>query len=364
VRPIPARFPLLLAVVVVLNLFGLVMVLSASSVEALHALGSSWFYFNRQVLWTAVGLVALLVGIKVDYHVWRRLVGPALLVSVGLLVLVLVPGFGTRVNGSLSWFRLGPLSFQPAEVVKVAVLLYTADLLARRADRMHEPGATLFPPLLVLGVVGALLMVQPDLGSSIVVVAIVMAVLFIGGVPLVPLGGVGALMGAAGGFLALSAPYRRARLLAFLHPDDTRLNEGYQLTQALVGLASGGVGGVGLGQSRAKWGFLPEAHTDFIFAVIGEELGLVGCLGVLALFAAFGALGIRVALKARDRFGTLLAGGITAWILVQAIVNIGGVVGVLPITGLTLPFVSFGGTSLLVTMGATGILLNVARQGS
>jgi len=363
-RPVPARFPLLLAVIVVLNLVGLVMVLSASSVEALHDLGSSWFYFNRQVIWTGIGLVALLVATKVDYHVWRRLVAPLLLVAFAALALLLVPGVGTRVNGSLSWYRFGPFSFQPAELVKLAVLLYTADLLARRADRVDEPHATLVPPLVVLGIAGGFLVTQPDLGSAIVVGAIVLGVLFIGGVPLVPLTGVAAASAAVGGWVALSAGYRRARFLAFLDPESSRLNEGYQLTQSLVGIASGGITGVGLGESRAKWGFLPEAHTDFIFAVIAEELGLVGCIAVVALFLTFGVLGIRVALRARDRFGTLVAGGITAWILVQALVNLGGVVGLLPITGLTLPFVSFGGSSLLVTMAAAGILLNVAKQGT
>jgi cell division protein FtsW len=212
-------------------------------------------------------------------------------------------------------------------------------------------------------VILALVMLQPDLGTTMVLGAIVLSVLFVAGVPMLPLAGVTALGGAGAVLLALWAPYRRARLLAFLHPSADPMSTGYHINQSLMGVASGQLTGVGLGESRAKYGFLPNAHTDFIFAIISEELGLLGALTVVAMFVAFAWLGTRTALRAPDRFGTLVAAGITAWITAQAIVNIGGVVGLLPITGLTLPFVSFGGTSLMVCMAATGILLNIARQG-
>ncbi|HMK12838.1 MAG TPA: FtsW/RodA/SpoVE family cell cycle protein, partial [Acidimicrobiales bacterium] len=240
----------------------------------------------------------------------------------------------------------------------------TADLLARRADRMGEVRATLSPALIVLGATGVLLMMQPDLGTAIVTVAIVMGILFIAGTPLTPLAAATALMAAAATFLTMSTPYRRARVLAFLHPSEDPLNRGWQTLQSLVGIASGGLAGVGLGASRAKWGFLPEAHTDFIFAIIGEELGFVGCLVVVGLFVAFGMLGLQIARRAPDRYGMLVAAGVTTWVLVQAFVNMGAVVGLLPITGLPLPFVSFGGSALITTMAATGLLLNIARQGS
>ena len=365
-RPVavPGRFVGLLAVVVVLNLIGLVMVLSASSVSALHDYGSSWLYFNRQAMWTVLGFVALFVTLRIDYHFWRRLTPLALLIGFALLVVVLLPGVGLTVNGSRSWLGHGSWRMQPAELMKLALLLYTADLLARRADRMGEVRATLWPALIVLGAAGGLLMLQPDLGTAIVTAAIVLGVLFIAGTPLRPLAAATALMAGAATFFTMSTPYRRARVLAFLHPSEDPLNRGWQTLQSLVGVASGGLAGVGLGASRAKWGFLPEAHTDFIFAIIGEELGFVGCLVVVGLFVAFGLLGLQAARRAPDRYGMLVAAGVTVWVLVQAFVNMGAVVGLLPITGLPLPFVSFGGSALVTTMAGTGLLLNIARQGS
>jgi cell division protein FtsW len=205
-------------------------------------------------------------------------------------------------------------------------------------------------------------MLQPNLGTTILLGAIVLSLLWVAGTPMLPLTGLAAAGAVLATGLALWAPYRRARVLAFLDPMADYQNGGYQNVQSLVGIASGGITGTGLGESRAKWGFLPEAHTDFIFAIIGEELGMVGALTVVALFVALALLGVRTALQAPDRFGMLLAAGITTWILVQAFVNMGAVVGVLPITGVPLPFVSSGGSSLIFTMAATGLLLNVARQ--
>jgi cell division protein FtsW len=228
---------------------------------------------------------------------------------------------------------------------------------------MADHRVTMRPILVVSGAVVVLMMLQPDLGSTIVLGSVVLGVLFVSGVPLLPLTVVTAVGAAASLALALSRPYRRARLLSFLHPSADPGNTGYQGNQSLMGVASGRLTGVGLGESRAKYGFLPNAHTDFIFAIVSEELGLLGAMTVVFLFLAFAFFGTRAALAAPDRFGTLVAAGITAWVLTQAFVNVGGVVGVLPITGLTLPFVSFGGTSLIISMAATGILLNIARQG-
>jgi cell division protein FtsW len=346
----------------VLNIIGLVMVLSASSVQALQESGSTWTYFLRQAIWLALSTVALVTTARVDYRHWRRLALPFLAITGVLLVVVLHPAIGVEVNGARSWFDFGPLRLQPSELAKLALLLFCADLLARRAHRLTDSRLTLRPVLLVGGAVAGLVLVQSDLGAAIVIGAIAVSVLFLAGIPLARLGAVLGLATAGFLFMALRESYRRERLLVFLHPGADPLDSGYQITQSLTGVASGGLFGVGLGASRAKYGFLPNAHTDFIFAIIGEELGLIGAVLVVGLFLTFAVLGVRAALAAPDRFGMLVAGGITAWLLTQALVNIGGVLGLLPITGLTLPFISFGGSSLVVTMAATGILLNIARQ--
>ena len=356
-------FVLLGASVTILLVTGVVMVLSASSVQALKELGSSWSLFVRHLTWLTIGAVALVVTVSVDYRRWRTLALPLLVVSAGLLVLVLVPGLGLEVNGARSWIGVGSLTLQPSEIAKLALILFVAELLSRRSAAIADSRLTLRPVLVVAGVIALLVMLQPDLGTTMVLGALVLALLYVGGVPLMKLGATAAIGGGMALFLALRKDYRRDRLLAFLDPSADPERIGYQITQSLTGVASGRLTGVGLGASRAKWGFLPNAHTDFIFAIIGEETGLVGALVVVALFLSFAVLGVRAALHAPDRFGTLVAAGITAWVVSQALVNIGGVVGLLPITGLTLPYVSFGGTSLVVTMAATGILLNIARAG-
>jgi cell division protein FtsW len=359
----PATWYVLASIVGVLVVIGLVMVLSASSVQSEREFGSTWTYFIRQAMWATIGFVALRVVSRIDYRQWRRHIPLALAVSFVLLLVVLVPGIGTTANGARSWLVFGPIRLQPSEVVKLALLFFCADLLTRRSDKLHDHRLTLNPILVVVGVTVVLMMLQPDLGSTIVMGTIVMSVLFVAGVPLGRLAFVGSVGTAGALVLALGKTYRRNRLLAFLDPSKDPANTGYQINQSLMGVASGRLFGVGLGQSRAKWGFLPNAYSDFIFAIIAEELGLVGAALVVGLFLVFAVFGMRAALHAPDRFGTLVGAGITAWILAQAFVNIGGVVGILPITGLTLPFISFGGTSLVVTMAATGVLLNIAAQG-
>jgi cell division protein FtsW len=340
---------------------GLVMVLSASSVQALRDFGSSWVVFQRQAMWVVIGVVALALAVRTDYRRWQRPAVPLALVALGLLVVVLVPGLGVSVRGSSRWLGSGQFRIQPSEFAKLAILLFTADVLARRGAKGNVRAA-LRPILVVFGIAAFLVMGQPDMGTTLVLGCIVVALLFVGGIELRTLGG---LMGiAAGGalLLGLVESYRRARLFSFLNPWKDAGNSGYQIVQSLVGLASGHWTGLGLGASRAKWGFLPNAYTDFIFAIIGEELGLIGTLLVIGLFVAFAILGVRTALKAPDRFGALVAAGITAWVVGQALINIGAVIGVLPVTGVPLPFISFGGSSLVITMGAAGILLNIARQ--
>ncbi|HEV2993746.1 MAG TPA: putative lipid II flippase FtsW [Acidimicrobiia bacterium] len=361
--PRSGHYLLLIATVVVLNVVGIVMVLSASSVLSITTYGSAWYFFERQLIWTVLGAIAFYAALRIDYRRWRNWTQPLLFVTTAMLVLVLVPHFGIYVAGSRRWLGIGSWRFQPTELAKLALVLFAADLLTRREHDMHDWRTTLRPVLVAVVVLGGLIFLEPDLDSAVLLAVIAGAILLVAGARVRHLASISALGMGAFLVLALSASYRRARLLTFLHPSAAAANGGYQLVQSLIALGSGGVRGVGLGAGHAKWLFLPNAHTDFIFAVIGEELGLIGTLAVLGLFGAFAVLGIRAARRAPDRFGTLLATGITVWVVAQAAVNIGGVVGLLPVSGVPLPFVSFGGSALVFTMLATGILTNVARQG-
>jgi len=358
-----STYLLLVLVVAVLNVIGVVMVLSASSVQSLDSKGSAWWFFERQLLWTGLGVVGFAVASRIDYRSWRRYTVPFLGVAVVLLVLVLVPGLGLWVDGSRRWLGVGSWRMQPSEIAKLALLVYAADVLTRQHQQVGDWRKALRPLLIVFVVFAGLIMREPDLASTMVLTVILGAVLIVGGVRGRHLAVIGGAAVSAVTLFALLVPWRRARMLSFLDPWHDKSNTGYQVTQSLIALGSGGWTGVGLGASRAKWRFLPAAHTDFIFAIIGEELGLFGCSLVVGLFLVLAYLGVRAALRAPDRFGMLLAGGITAWIVGQAVINIGAVVGLLPVSGVPLPFVSFGGTALVFTMIAAGLLGNVARQG-
>jgi cell division protein FtsW len=325
------------------------------------AYGSSWYFFVRQGLWLTAGAVALLVMSRVDYHRLRALVGPLLVVTTFLLLLVLVPGFGVRVGGAQSWLGVGPLRFQPSELAKLTLLLYSADVLTRRCERVQDWRSGVRPVLTVFALLAGLIMLQPDLGTTLALTIVFLSLLWMAGTRLRHMAAITAL-GALPVAYFLSVPFRRDRLTVFLHPWDDPSVTGYQVVQSMIALGSGEWTGVGLGNGRAKWFFLPNAHNDFIFAIIGEELGMVGCASVLLLFVLFAVHGMRTALRAPDRFGQLVATGVTAWVVGQALINIGAVLSLLPVTGLPLPFVSFGGSALLITMGAVGTLLNVARQ--
>jgi cell division protein FtsW len=352
---------LLVGVVVVLNLIGVVMVLSASSVVSLTVYGSAWKVFERELMWTAVGSLAFFVAFRLDYRRWQQWALPITIIATALCAVVLLPSVGIMVGGSRRWLGVGWMRFQPSELAKLAVLLFAADLLTRRHDEIGDWRVVLRPILMVFGTLAALVYVEPDLDSTVVLALITVSVLIAGGIRLKHLGTMGAIGFAAMSVMAIAEPYRRARVFTFLHPTADASNAGYQIVQSLIALGSGGVTGVGLGAGSAKWHFLPNAHTDFVFSIIGEELGLVGCLLVLGLFVGFAVFGVVIALRATDRFGMLLAAGVTVWITAQAAINIGGVTGLLPVSGIPLPFVSFGGSSLVVTMFATGILANVGR---
>lgn len=344
---------------VCLSLLGLTMVLSASSVTSLTSTGSPWGEFTSQAMWLGLGTIILAVATVIDYQLLRRFTIPILAIAFVLLVLVLVPSLGVSVNGAQRWLKLGPVQFQPSEVAKLALVLFAADNLARSRD--VDTRRSLKPIVLVLVVFGALILLQPNLGTTIILFVIGIGALFASGVLLRHIAGLVAVSGFGAMLLAYYAPYRRDRLLAFIDPWNDPLDEGWQTIQSLVSVANGGVTGVGIGESRGKYGFLPEAHNDFVFAVTAEEFGLVGATIVVLGYVAFGITALVVARDA-DRFGALLVIGVTAWILVQAFINIGAVLGVLPITGVPLPFMSAGGTSLVTTMAGVGLVLNVARK--
>ena len=352
----------IIGIVVALNTIGLAMILSAGSVVATYEGQSTWFYFQRQGIWFLLGVLAMAVTSKIDYHIIGSKIKVLLAATFFFLVLVHVPGFGVNANGATRWVSIFGISFQPSELLKLSILIYTAKLLADRQSELSEP-RTFNAPVIIFVAAALLVMKQPDLGTVIIVGALMVIVMFLGGLPVLRLAGLVTVGAALTLAVSMAAEYRRERVFAFLNADSDPLNTGYQTFQSLVGIASGGWMGVGPGASRAKWGFLPFAHTDFIYTVIAEEMGFVGAVTVLALFIGLAAFGIRAALRCDDKFGLLLAAGISMWFLLQAFINIGTVIGVLPVTGIPLPFVSFGGTSLLVGMVAVGILLNIDRQG-
>lgn len=357
-----ALFWWLLAVVVVLNIIGLVMVLSASSVTSLEETKSAWTYFVKQLTWTVVGAGCAFGLLHVRLDSLRRIAPAFLGLCVLGLVAVHVPGLGVTANGATRWVGFGPIQIQPSELTKLALILVVADWLDRHHRYMDQERVVIRPVMMILGIVALLVMAQPNLGTTIVIAVTVFVILIAAGAPRAPLALWSVAGTAAAVVAALSSAYRRTRVLSFIDPWSDPQRAGYQLIQSRVGLATGGIFGVGLGASRAKWGFLPFAHTDFIFAIVGEELGLVGACVVIGGFIAFAVLGIQIASRADTRFGASVAVGVTTWITVQAFVNIGAVIGILPITGVPLPFLSYGGTSMMVTLAAVGLLLNVARH--
>jgi cell division protein FtsW len=349
-------------VVSVLVMLGLVMVLSASAVTEANLGHSPYRIFGKQAAWAGLGLIGLVALVKISYRRWQRLVIPITLLAVAGMAAPFAPGIGASVNGARSWIRLGPLSVQPSEFLKIAVVILTADLLTRRRDDLADRTATLFPLGAIAAVGAGLCLAQGDLGAAIVLGAIVLSVAWVGGVPATPLAGMAVAAAGAALLFIVSSPRRLNRFTAFMNIAEEKDHLAYQTYQGYLSMASGGLSGSGIGGSNAKLGYLPYAHSDFIFAVIADELGLIGTIAVIGGFVMLVALGIQTAIAAPDRFGMLLAGGIAAWFGVQAIVNIGGVVGLMPVTGLTLPFISAGGSSLFVSMLAAGLLLSVARR--
>ena len=360
--PPPGTFYAIAGVVAVLVMLGLVMVLSASAVTEANLGHSPYRVFAKQAMWAGFGLISLVLMVKISYRRWQRLVIPLTLLAIAAMAAPFAPTVGSSVNGARSWIRLGPLSVQPSEFLKIAVVILTADLLTRRREDLADRRSTLVP-LAAIAVGGAgLCLVQGDLGAAVVLGAIVFSIAWAAGVPLVPLSGMA--VAALGGALlfVVSSPRRLDRFTAFMNIAGEKDHLAYQTYQGYLSMASGGLTGSGIGGSNGKLGYLPYAHSDFIFAVIADELGLIGAVAVIGGFLMLVALGVQTAIAAPDRFGMLLAGGVATWFGVQTIVNIGGVVGFMPVTGLTLPFFSAGGSSLFVSMTAAGLLLSVARR--
>ncbi len=362
--PVLRRRPpdlILFAAVLALAGIGLVMVYSASSVVAFDRLDDSAYFLKRQAVWIALGLGAMWLARSIHYQRLRAYTTPLLLLAAVCMVAVLIPGVGRVAGGARRWIAAGPFSFQPVEIAKLALVLYLSHFATRRGAGIRDFRAGVLPPLAITAAFGLLVLRQPDMGSALLLGAVTMAVLFLAGARVLHLAAVALAAVPALAVAVLVAHYRLARVLAFLDPWRDPQGTGFHIIQSLLAFGSGGIFGVGLGASRQKFFYLPERHTDFIFAILGEELGLLGTIGLLLLFAVVAYRGWRIARAAPDRFGALLASGITASIVAQALLNMGVATGVLPVTGIPLPLVSFGGSSLIVTMMQIGTLLNISQ---
>lgn len=360
--PPPVAYYVIAVVVAVFVMLGLVMVLSSSAANEVGQGNSPYRIFGRQTMWAGLGFVALLIGLKVPYHRWRPFVMPIAILAAGAMMLPFVPGVGVTINDTRAWIHLGSVSFQPSEVLKLATLALAADLFSRRHHELHDARRSVIPLMVIAGGGASLCLVQGDFGSAVVLASIILSVAFIAGVPITYLAGLVMSGAAVLTLFVVSSPRRVNRFTSFRDVHGNRDYTSYQTYQGFLSMANGGVTGSGIGGSNGKLGYLPLAHSDFIFAVIADELGFIGSFAVVGGFALLVWFGIQVAIAAPDRFGMLLAGGIATWFGVQALVNLGGVSGLMPVTGLTLPFFSAGGTSLFVMMTASGILLNVARR--
>jgi cell division protein FtsW len=360
-RPMTS-FHLVIAVAALLTTLGLIMVLSASGVHSYDQDGSAWVIFWRQVVWTVVGLVAFYLALRVPVRVMRQTASAGFALTIVMLVLVLIPGIGKEANGSRGWFVVAGLSMQPSELAKIAFAIWGAHLLASRRMERASLREMLIPLVPAAVIALGLIVAQPDLGQTVSLAIILLGLLWYGGLPLRVF--VSSLFAAvtAAAILAMSEGYRSERVRSWLNPGADPQDSGYQARQAKFALANGGIFGDGLGQGTAKWNYLPNAHNDFIFAIIGEELGFVGALGLLCLFGLFAYTGMRVARRSADPFLRLLTATTTLWILGQTFINVGYVVGLLPITGLQLPLISAGGTATATTLLMIGMVANAARH--
>jgi cell division protein FtsW len=360
-RPL-ASYYLVLGSGLLLVGIGLVMVLSASSIDAFANSGSSFTQFQRQLMWVCIALPPMWVAVHMPVRFFRWLAYPLLLGATALLVLVLVPGVGIEVGKATRWIPVGPVTVQPSELAKLALALWGADLYARKAKLLRDWKHVVVPLLPVASLLSLLIMLEPDMGTTLALLCVVVGLLWVIGTPLRLFGAFFVVLGGILTWVAVVAPYRLLRISAWLHPEEFATAAAWQAIQGKIAVAQGGWFGLGLGASRQKWGALPNSQTDFIFAIIGEELGLVGTLVVLLLFGLLGYAGVRIAMRSTDPFCRYAAAGVTCWIVGQAVINIGVVIGLLPVTGIPLPLISFGGSSLVSTLFAIGMLAAFARH--
>ena len=343
-----------LGLVIALTVIGLIAVADASAPQALNSFNDKYYFFKQQIVWGALGLVGLFITSRIHYSFWKKIATPLFFGSLILLIAVLIPGIGQKFLGAKRWLIFGPVSVQPSEVVKLTIIFY----LAKLAEKEKSVLAFFLPPFIVAG----LIMLQPDLGTTIVVMAVAFSQILVSGMNLFYIFGALGVGVASSLLLIITSSYRRARLLTFLGQTQDPLGKDYHIRQILLALGSGGLWGVGLGASRQKYLFLPEAATDSIFAVIAEETGFLGASIVIILFLALIMTGIKIAKEAPDKFSQILAVGIISWISFQVILNVGSVVGFTPLTGVPLPFFSYGGSALTMLLVAAGILLNISRH--
>jgi len=352
----------LFGVVFVMVLFGFIMILSASSVRAFDATGDSYYYVKKQLIAAAIGFGALFFFSRTSLRTLQRFAQPAMIVVIAMLVAVLIPGIGKKAGGASSWIPVAGFQIQPSELAKLALILFTADFLAKRRKYIDDIKELVYPYGAAVLLIILLVMKQPDMGTALTICITVLVILFVGGLNLGYIIGIGSIGSIVATYFIYSAPYRLRRFTAFLNPMADPLGAGYHIRQSLIAFGSGGLFGIGIGMSRQKYFYLPAAHTDFIFAIIGEELGLLGTFFTVSLFVIFAYYGIRISLQSKSYFGRLVGAGVTSMVVLQALVNMGTVIAVLPITGIPMPFISYGGSSLVANLAAVGMLLSITAD--
>ncbi len=350
----------LFIVAIILVVIGTVMIYSSSSIIALEKYGDGYHYIKKQILFVLLGLGAMIGTSKVPYRYWAKAAYPAVLISIALLTLLIVPGFGTKVGGATRWFRAGGVSFQVSELVKIALVIFLAHYLTKKIAYVKEFSRVFMVPLVVLLIIFGLVLCQPDFGAAVIMVVVFMLMFYLAGGRIVYLAGLAATAIPVGAVLIMQESYRMQRLLSFLNPWEDPSRTGFQIIQSFISFGSGGTFGVGLGNSMQKLFYLPEPHTDFILSVIAEECGFVGVVIVLVPFCVLIIRGFMISFNCADLFGMLLASGLTTVIALEAFINMAAVMGLVPTKGLVLPFLSYGGTSLMMCMVTVGILLNIS----
>lgn len=352
----------LFIVVIILMSIGTCMVFSSSYIMAYKWYGDSYYFLKRQLIYAIIALVVFFFAIHTDYHYYKKFTLPILILSIALLSMVYIPGIGRAAGGARRWIKIGFFSFQPSEIAKFALILYMAESLTRKQLKDVKTFIRgVLPPLIIMSVMFLLILNEPDFSTSLIILGISFIMLFIGGTRVIQLYALIVAVIPLGILILSREEYRRTRLLSFLDPWKDPLDSGFHIIQSLLALGSGGIFGIGLAESKQKYFYLPDQHTDFIFSIIGEELGFIGTVVIIILFTILLWRGFRIALDSPDQFGTLLAAGITSMIVFQSIINIGVVTKMIPTTGITLPFISYGGSSLIVSMFCAGILLNISR---